>query len=65
MRLHKCRCSFIPQHVVENLARAGVEGARRTIIQSQISRSKRYEKPMDMSAKTLKKQSSEIQYFVD
>jgi Zn-dependent metalloprotease len=48
MRLHKCCCSFIPQHVVENLARAGVEGARRTIMQSQISRNKRNEKPVDM-----------------
>jgi Zn-dependent metalloprotease len=48
MRLHKCCHSFIPQHVVENLARAGVEGARRTIMQSQISRSKRNEKPIDM-----------------
>lgn len=48
MRLHKCCCSFIPQHVVENLARAGVEGARRTIMQGQISRSKRNEIPIDM-----------------
>lgn len=48
MSLHKCRCHFIPPQVVENLARAGVEGARRTIMQSQISRSKRSDKPIDM-----------------
>jgi Zn-dependent metalloprotease len=48
MRLHKCRCLFIPPMVVENLARAGVEGARRTIMQSQISRSIRSERPVDM-----------------
>ena len=48
MRLHKCRCLFIPPHVVENLARKGVEGARRTIMQSMKTRSKRTEKPIDM-----------------
>ena len=48
MRLHQCRCHFIPPHVVENLARAGIQGARRTIMQSQISRSKRSEKPIDI-----------------
>jgi hypothetical protein len=38
MRLQRSGSLFIPQHVAENLARAGVEGARRSIMQGLKSR---------------------------
>ncbi|WAK00482.1 M4 family metallopeptidase [Methylobacter sp. YRD-M1] len=35
MNIHRCHCAFIPPHVQENLARAGVEGAA---VSAQVSR---------------------------
>jgi Zn-dependent metalloprotease len=46
---HKCRCSFIPPPVLENLAKAGIEPARISIQQSQISRSSRESVELDMN----------------
>lgn len=41
MLLHKCYCMFIPPHVLENLARAGIDEALDSIHQSKLSREKR------------------------
>jgi len=38
MAFHKCNCMFIPTQVLENLARAGVDEARASILQSEKSR---------------------------
>lgn len=48
----KCRCQFIPPHVTENLARAGVESARLSFQQSKQFREKRSAKPVDMNTFT-------------
>ncbi len=45
---HKCRCSFIPSPVLENLTKAGVQPAKLSMQQSKISRTKRTDKAVDM-----------------
>jgi Zn-dependent metalloprotease len=45
---HKCNCAFIPPHVVENLARAGIEGALASAQHGAISREKRASRVNDM-----------------
>lgn len=39
--IHRCRCAFIPPHVVDNLARTGIDAARSSVQQSKLSRAKR------------------------
>lgn len=50
---HKCRCLFIPPHVLESIARSGPEevreSARLSIQQSKLSRLQRSEKLVDMT----------------
>lgn len=46
---HKCRCSFVPPHVLDNLARRGVEPARLSVQQSKVSRGKRGGKTLDLA----------------
>jgi Zn-dependent metalloprotease len=41
MSIHKCHCLFVPEHILKNLAKAGVPGARLSLLQSQQSREKR------------------------
>ncbi len=48
MAFHKCRCLFVPPHVLDNLARTGRGNARLTIQQSKLSRTKRSLKDVPM-----------------
>ena len=41
MKFHKCNCKFVPPSVLENLAKAGIDAARLSIQQSEVSREKR------------------------
>ena len=50
MGLLRCNCLFVPPRVLENLARAGVAGARLSIQQSKISRARRADRLIDMKA---------------
>src|SRR5262245_3312231 len=45
---HKCTCSYVPPHVLDRLARSGVEEARLSVQQSELSRAKRAETPASM-----------------
>jgi Zn-dependent metalloprotease len=38
---HKCNCSYVPPHVLDRLARAGVEEARLSVQQSELTRQRR------------------------
>jgi Zn-dependent metalloprotease len=49
MNIHKCHCAFIPPHVVENLARAGIEGALASAQHGALSREKRAGRVNDMN----------------
>lgn len=46
--IHKCHCAFIPPHVVDNLARAGIEGALESAQHGAFSREKRAARVKDM-----------------
>ncbi|MEC4684923.1 MAG: M4 family metallopeptidase [Nitrospirota bacterium] len=48
----ECKCSYVPPFVLENLVRAGIEGARLAIHQSELSREKRSAKVVDMEVFT-------------
>ncbi len=48
MAHHQCNCTFVPPRVLENLAKIGVDQARMSIQQSNISRKKRADKRIDM-----------------
>lgn len=47
-----CKCMYVPPFVLENLVRAGIEGARLAIHQSELSREKRSAKVVDMEVFT-------------
>jgi len=49
MAFHKCRCMFVPDHVLANLARARIAEARLSIQQSKLSRAQRSTKAVDMT----------------
>ncbi len=51
---YPCRCFFVPPHVLDNLAKAGVSTARNTIQQGEVSRTQRASKitGMDVFAGT-------------
>ena len=49
MRIHPCRCTFIPPHVLDSLARVGRGNARLTIQQGKLSRTKRSVKEVSMA----------------
>ncbi|NOZ69010.1 MAG: peptidase M4 family protein [Deferribacteres bacterium] len=52
MFIHRCNCMYIPPDVLENLAKAGVDEARVSIQQSELSRVKRSAKEIGMEAFT-------------
>lgn len=51
---HKCFSMFIPPFVLENMARAGIEQAKPTILQSNITRKERAKWPEKMGSTLLK-----------
>lgn len=55
MSTYKCHRTFVPPQVLENLARAGIEEARSSIQQSELSREKRSIKDIDMETFTAAK----------
>ena len=48
MNIHKCRCTFIPPQVEENLARAGIDGALASAQYGRLAREKRTGRVKDM-----------------
>ncbi len=48
MNIHRCHCTFIPPHVEENLARAGIEGALASAQFGKMAREKRAGRVNDM-----------------
>ncbi|HLE81072.1 MAG TPA: M4 family metallopeptidase [Dehalococcoidia bacterium] len=50
MHFHSCRCLFVPPHVLESLARTGLEEARLSVQQSKQTRAKRSSAVVDMPA---------------
>ena len=49
MTLHKCHCMFVPPHILKNLAKAGIPGARLSLLQSVQSRANRSAMVVPMS----------------
>jgi Zn-dependent metalloprotease len=48
MHIHRCHCTFIPPHVIDNLARAGIDGAVASAQHGKITREKRASRVTDM-----------------
>lgn len=50
MSAHKCTCLYVPPQILDSLAKSGVESARLSVQQSELSRQQRKEKVVPMES---------------